>query len=54
MPPNVQWTVCDVPAVIEAGREFARTRPALGPVVCPYRVQNRKEFLPPWQRWAIA
>jgi putative methyltransferase (TIGR04325 family) len=111
MPPDVQWTVCDVPAVIEAGREFARTRPSeglsftsnfedaagadllftsgtlqyvpetlpelltklgdakphlilanrtalwdgptfatlqsLGPVVCPYRVQNRKEFLAP-------
>jgi putative methyltransferase (TIGR04325 family) len=109
MPPDVKWTVCDVPAVIEAGREFARTRPSeglsftsifedaagadllftsgtlqyvpdtlpelltklgdakprlilanrtalwdgptfatlqsLGPVVCPYRVQNRKEFV---------
>lgn len=109
MPPNVQWTVCDVPAVIEAGREFAKTRPSegldftsrfedaagadllftsgtlqyvpetlpellaklgdakpryilanrtalwdgptfatlqtLGAVVCPYRVQNRAEFL---------
>ncbi|HEX6495844.1 MAG TPA: methyltransferase, TIGR04325 family [Acidobacteriaceae bacterium] len=109
MPPDVTWTVCDVPAVIEAGREFAKTRPSnglhftsefadaagadllftsgtlqyvpealadllaklgdakpqyilanrtavwdgptfftlqsLGPVVCPYRVQNRKEFV---------
>ncbi len=109
MPPNVTWTVCDVPAVIEAGREFARTRPSegldftsrfedaggadllftsgtlqyvpetlpalldklgdakpsyilanrtalwdgpefatlqtLGPVVCPYRVQNRAAFV---------
>jgi putative methyltransferase (TIGR04325 family) len=109
MPPDVQWMVCDVPAVIEAGRQFARTRPSeglsftsnfedvagadllftsgtlqyvpetfaellaklgankprfilanrtalwdgptfvtlqsLGPVVCPYRVQNRKEFV---------
>jgi putative methyltransferase (TIGR04325 family) len=109
MPDNLQWTVCDVPAVIEAGREFARRRPSqglrftpnfedaagadllftsgtvqylpetlaellsklgdakprhilanrtalwdgptfvtlqsLGPVVCPYRVQNRKEFV---------
>jgi putative methyltransferase (TIGR04325 family) len=109
MPPDTTWTVCDVPAVIEAGREFARTHPSeglhftsnfedaasadllftsgtlqyvpetlaelltkvgdakpryilanrtalwdgptfvtlqsLGPVVCPYRVQNRKEFV---------
>jgi putative methyltransferase (TIGR04325 family) len=109
MPPGLQWTVCDVPAVIEAGREFATTRPSeglsftsnfedaagadllftsgtvqyvpetlahlleklggakprhvlvnrtamwdgetfftlqsLGPVVCPYRIQNRKEFV---------
>lgn len=109
MPPQLQWTVCDVPAVVEAGREFAKTRPSeglnftsnfadaagadllftsgtlqyvpealaqlvaklgdakprhilvnrtalwdgetfftlqsLGPVVCPYRVQNRKEFV---------
>ncbi len=109
MPPGLQWTVCDVPAVIEAGREFAKTRPSdglnftsnfddavradllftsgtlqyvpetlaqlvaklgdakprhvlvnrtalwedetfftlqsLGPVVCPYRVQNRNEFI---------
>jgi putative methyltransferase (TIGR04325 family) len=109
MPANTQWMVCDVPAVIEAGREFAKTRPSeglsftsnfddaagvdllftsgtlqyvpetlaemlaklgdakpryilanrtalwdgptfatlqsLGPVVCPYRVQNRKEFV---------
>ena len=109
MPSGLQWTVCDVPAVIEAGREFAETRPSdglnftsnfddavgadllftsgtlqyvpetlaqliaklgdakprdvlvnrtalwegetfftlqsLGPVVCPYRVQNRKEFV---------
>ena len=108
-PRDLQWMVCDVPAVIEAGREFAETRPSeglsftsnfadaagadllftsgtlqyvpetlpellrklgdakprrilanrtalwdgptfatlqsLGPVVCPYRVQNRKEFL---------
>jgi putative methyltransferase (TIGR04325 family) len=109
MPPNLQWTVCDVPAVIEAGRAFAKTRPSeglsftsnfedaagadllftsgtlqyvpktlpellselcdakprrilanrtalwdgptfftlqsLGPIVCPYRVQNRSEFV---------
>lgn len=109
MPPQLQWTVCDVPAVVEAGREFAKTRPgeglsftsdfaeaagtdllftsgtlqyvpetlaqliaklgdakprhilvnrtalwegetfftlqSLGPVVCPYRVQDRKEFV---------
>jgi putative methyltransferase (TIGR04325 family) len=109
MPANTQWIVCDVPAVIVAGREFAKTRPSeglsftsnfedvagadllftsgtlqyvpetlaellkklggakpryilanrtalwdgptfttlqsLGPVVCPYRVQNRKEFV---------
>jgi putative methyltransferase (TIGR04325 family) len=109
MPPGVQWIVCDLPLVIEAGREFAKTRPSeglsftsnfedaagadllitsgtlqyvpetlaelvaelddakpghvlvnrtamwdretfftlqsLGPVVCPYRVQNRKEFV---------
>jgi putative methyltransferase (TIGR04325 family) len=109
MPRDVTWTVCDVPAVIEAGRELARTHPSeglrftsnfedaaganllftsgtlqyvpetlgelltrlgdakpryvlanrtalwdgptfvtlqsLGPVVCPYRVQNRKEFV---------
>ncbi|HEY3989584.1 MAG TPA: methyltransferase, TIGR04325 family [Acidobacteriaceae bacterium] len=109
MPAGLEWTVCDVPAVIEAGRELARTRPSeglsftssfadstgadmlltsgtlqyipetlaellakladpkprhilanrtalwdgptfftlqsIGPVVCPYRVQNRKEFV---------
>lgn len=109
MPPQATWTVCDVPSVIEAGREFAKTRPsdglqftsrfedaadadllftsgtlqyvpetlaelleklgeakprhilanrtalwdgpdfvtlqALGPVTCPYRIQNRAAFL---------
>jgi putative methyltransferase (TIGR04325 family) len=30
VPPNMQWTVCDVPAVIEAGREFAKTRSSEG------------------------
>jgi putative methyltransferase (TIGR04325 family) len=29
-PADIQWTVCDVPAVIEAGREFANTRPSEG------------------------
>jgi putative methyltransferase (TIGR04325 family) len=28
IPPDVTWTVCDVPAVIEAGREYARTHPS--------------------------
>lgn len=109
MPPDATWTVCDVPAVIEAGREYAKTlsseglrftsnfeeaggadllftsgtlqyvperfaellirlgnaKPrfilanrtalwdgptfftlqSLGPVVCPYRVENRQEFV---------
>ena len=109
MPPGVQWIVCDLPAVIEAGRVFARAQPSdgliftsnfrdaagadllftsgtlqyvpetvaelvanlgdakpghvlvnrtamwdhetfftlqsLGPAVCPYRVQNRREFV---------
>jgi putative methyltransferase (TIGR04325 family) len=109
MPPGVTWTVCDVPAVIEAGREYAKTHSSeglrftsnfqeaagadllftsgtlqyvpeafaellirlgnakprfilanrtalwdgptfftlqsLGPVICPYRVENREEFV---------
>jgi putative methyltransferase (TIGR04325 family) len=30
MPPNMQWTVCDVPSVTEAGRGFAKTRQSDG------------------------
>ncbi len=30
LPGNVTWTVCDVPAVIEAGQELAKTRPSPG------------------------
>jgi putative methyltransferase (TIGR04325 family) len=109
LPPNVTWTVCDVPAVIEAGREYAKTHSSeglrftsnfqeaadadllftsgtlqyvpetfaellirlgnakprfilanrtalwdgptfftlqsLGPIICPYRVENREEFV---------
>jgi putative methyltransferase (TIGR04325 family) len=30
LPPGVTWTVCDVPAVVEAGRALAKTRPSEG------------------------
>ncbi len=30
LPPGAHWTVCDVPAVVRAGEEFARNRPSEG------------------------